>query len=73
MSKSYSLVCLKTKEFVRVGQGYDEMDTFYYADKCVMESLGEFLKRNADSAIALMCNEDNEFIYDYEEFGNGGK
>ena len=71
MSQTYSLVCHETQQRVWVGQGWGKMESFYSGDPETMKRLGTFLAAHEGHTLVLLCNDTNEFVFDYRDWGDG--
>lgn len=70
MSRTFSLVCHETKQYLWVGQGSTEMTTFYSGEPETMKRLAEFLKNTKGKSLVLMCDDTEGSAYednDYED------
>lgn len=71
MSQTYSLVCHETRQRVWVGQGWGRMESFYSGEPATMRRLGTFLAAHEGHALMFLCEDTNESILDYREWGDG--
>ena len=71
MSQTFSLVCHETQKRVWVGQGWGEMTVFYSGDSGTMDALGSFLQHHEGKQLVVLCDDKNDYILEYGEWGKG--
>ena len=72
MSQHLSLVCKETKQRIWIGQGMGEMSVFYHNEPELMKKLQTFLNDHRDKDIVFLCNDQNDYVYDYKSYDYGG-
>ena len=70
MSQTFYLVCLEAKEWIWIGQGWDDMSVLYYGEHETMEKLKRFLNMFHDKELRFICSDTTNYIYDdgWKEF-----
>lgn len=67
MSRTFSLVCHDTKQRIWIGQGYEEMSSFYFGHRELMERLRRFFNATKGKNLVLLCDDTDDECF-YEEF-----
>jgi hypothetical protein len=68
MSQTFSIICRETRQRVWVGQGWGTMTSFY-SGEAYIQRLKAFLNATRGKALEFVCNDANDEIYEFDEFG----
>lgn len=69
MGETFSLVCHETRKRVWIGQGWERMLNFYGGDKVTMDALKRFLNEHIGKSLEFLCDDTNEQILGYDDYG----
>jgi hypothetical protein len=55
---------------VWIGQGWGSMTSFYTGEPETMKVLQQFLNDHIDKPLMFLCDDENEYPGDYEDYGD---
>ncbi len=75
MSQTFSLVCMDTKQWIWIGQGWGSMTSFYTGEPETMARLQRFLNAHRDKELRFLCDDTTPWMFDdgWQEFEEGAE